>query len=65
MMRIGERVKVKMKGGKGNGRSVSTHEGTIEFIHERFITVNTGKYRITVLNADLLCGEALIKAVGE
>lgn len=64
-LRVGKRVKVKTKCGKGNGRSVVTHEGTVEYIHDKFITINTGKYRISVLKADINCGEAIIKAVGE
>lgn len=64
-IKIGAKVKVRFISGLGYGRTVVTHEGTVEFIHDRFITINTGKYRVSVLKADMICGEAMIKAVGK
>lgn len=64
-VRVGDKVKVKMRCGTGDGRSRVVYVGMVEFMNDRFVTVNTGKYRITVLKADISCGEAVIKAVGE
>lgn len=55
----GDKVRVKIR--SYTGKSMTTYTGLIEFVHERFITVHNGKYRVTVSTADLHCGDASIE----
>jgi hypothetical protein len=45
----GDKVRAKIRSYTGKG--MTTYTGLIEFVHERFITVHTGKYRVTVSTA--------------
>lgn len=57
----GDKVKVKMR--RYTGKGMTTYTGLIEFIHDRFVTVHNGKYRVTVSTADLRCGDASIELI--
>lgn len=57
----GDKVRVKMR--KYTGKGMTTYTGLIEFIHDRFVTVHNGKYRVTVSTADLRCGDASIELI--
>lgn len=61
LFRPGDKVKVKMR--SYTKQSMTTYTGLIEFVHERFITIHTGKYRVTVLTADLRSGDASIELI--
>lgn len=57
----GDKVRVKIRSYTGKG--MTTYTGLIESVHARFITVHTGKYRVTVSTADLRCGDASIELI--
>ena len=61
LFQAGDKVRVKMR--KYTGKGMTTYTGLIEFIHDRFVTVHNGKYRVTVSTADLRCGDASIELI--
>ena len=61
LFQVGDKVRVKIR--RYTGKGMTTYTGLIEFVHERFITVHNGKYRVTVSTADLHCGDASIELI--
>ena len=61
LFQVGDKVRVKIRSYTGKG--MTTYTGLIEFVHERYVTVHTGKYRVTVSTADLRCGDASIELI--
>jgi len=57
----GDKIRVKMREYTSN--QSRTYTGKIEEVTKKFITVHTGNYRVTVLVADLICGQAKIEKI--
>lgn len=63
LFQIGDKVRVKMREYTSN--QARAYIGEIENITGKFITVYTGKFRITVLMAELICGDAKIELLAK
>lgn len=61
LFQVGDKVRAKMR--RYTGKGMTTYTGLIEFVHDRYVTVHTGKYRVTVSTADLRCGDASIELI--
>ena len=59
-IKVGDRVFVTMRYGK----LTTKYDGVIEAIYKYHISINTGKYKITVSLQDIICGHAKIEMNG-
>lgn len=56
---VGDKVHVTTRDGHTGGR-MKRYSGVTEAVTEHFMTVDIGRYRITVLTADIHCGQAMV-----
>ncbi|MGB9813503.1 MAG: hypothetical protein ACPLRZ_07770 [Thermovenabulum sp.] len=64
-LNIGDKVQVSMSNCGYVSMRKEKYEGVIEMKHQNYITVNTGKYRVTVNMPEVICREVEIKKYRE
>ena len=64
-MKLGEKYSFKLKNKQGP-KSPPVYTGKIVYIHpdDRYIVIDTGKYRVSILDVDLAIGEVEVRGIG-